>query len=210
MTFRSLSLTARTSVLIAVLALVAGLVHSQDSASKGSTAYKIGVVDRKQVFEGYEKRKTEMGKLQQEVDVLQKKFEEQQDTIEARAKKYQEDKATLSEDERRRTEDEIQEDLKKYRSTFNDAQAEIDRKSKNLVRDIRDEINSTVQAVGTKEDYHLILEGDPNAGQGVLYFSTPLDMTQRVLAELNARYAGQGGAAAKEAAPEKKGSSSKK
>ena len=82
--------------------------------------------------------------------------------------------------------------ITRYKAEFKRAQEDIDRQEKKLLRDLLEDIHLAIQEIGLKNDYHLIFESGANnasnlAGRtgGLLYSSTTLNMTQRVIDHLN-------------------------
>lgn len=95
-------------------------------------------------------------------------------------------------EERRELEETIETAVSRYRKLFELAQEDIDRQEKKLLREVFDEIDVAIQEVGAKQNYHLIFEsgeGNPTSLPGrtgsLLYHSTTLNMTQRVIDHLN-------------------------
>lgn len=194
------ALTALTTLVI----LPTNICFAQDTdtaASKG--AYKIGIVDRKKVFDNYNKQKEEYAKLQNdmksmqaEIDALSKKVQDAKD-------RYEANKNTMPADQREALEQQIRADMVTYKSKYEQLQTEIDTRYAFLVRKIKEEIDEVVREVGAEENYHLILEGDPKSASGVLYYASAIDMTSKILDRLNSRTA-SGQQTSSAAAPNKK------
>lgn len=172
------------SVLVAAFAVlsVPAFVSAQEQG--GSFNYKVGVVDRKKVFDSYVEQKPEYKSLlaekeqmQVQLDALQKKIEGEQDRLEK-------GRDTMEETAAETLEQELQSDVLMYQTEFKRMQTEIDSKFNRLVKNIKEEIDNVVADIAQKDGYDLILEGDPRSGSGVLYFATSIEITSRVSAQL--------------------------
>lgn len=184
-------MTSRRSILAAFAALV---LMCTPALAQDSAAYKIGVVDLKQVFDNYKKQIDEYAKLRIERDTMQKPIDELSKAITADKDKYDKEKDKMGEDAKRALEEKIEAAVTRYKAEFERAQQDIDRKEKKLMRDLFEEIYMAIQEVGAQGDYHLIFEsGDsssvmPGRPGGLLYSSTTLNMTQKVIDHLNGKY----------------------
>ena len=85
------------------------------------------------------------------------------------------------------TQEAIEADFSKYKAAVQQSQEEIDRKEKRLFELIITEIQTAVEEVGAKENYHMIFDGGKNKNNNLLYFSTTLNMTQKVIVHLNTK-----------------------
>jgi len=166
------------------------LVPAARAAQEGMQnppAYRIGVVDRKKVFDAYNKTKTELAALQAEVEGRQQDIDSLSEDITKKKEAYEAGESTMSEEERDALKESIESLYRKYKTEFNRMQAEIDSKHARLIKKIRDEIDEAICQIGVEEDYHLILEGDPKSGTGVLYFNTAIELTGKVIDRLNGK-----------------------
>lgn len=158
--------------------------QDKKTAAVPSGQYKIGVIDRKVVLDGYKKVETEYSKLQEEVDERQKEITKLSDQITADKEKYDEDKDSLSAEEKGEREAEIQNDYRNYQAKLQMQQAEIDSKERLLMKKIFGEIDKAVEKIGDKQGYYLILEGGI-ARSGVIWYSPTIDISQKVVEALN-------------------------
>lgn len=164
------------------------LVAVPDQAFAQDTAYKIGVVNVKDVFDKYERQmheyellQTEKDKKQAKIDILSEKITKQKD-------RYDAEKDTLSDEEIEKLEEEIESDYSRYKSEFKRLQEDIDRREKKLLEAVFEDIHTALQEVGLRDNYHLILEGGKSGRAAVLYYSTTMNMTQKVIDHLNEKY----------------------
>lgn len=180
-------------VLTLLLAALVLCVSPGISAENGLThEFKIGVVNTKKVFDNYEKQKLEYEKLRKAKDKAQKPIDELSDQITMDKEHYDAEKDKMDDDERLALEEKIQAALTRYRADFERAQEDINRQENKLLRDVLKDIHLAIQEVGAKYNYHLIFESAPdNASSlaartgGLLYSSTTVNMTQRVIDHLN-------------------------
>ena len=178
--------------LVATIFLAASSTFAAEETSPAS--YKIGVVDMKQVFDSYQKQIDEYAKLRTKRDEMQKPITALGDQITADREKYEKEKAKMAEDAKRALEEKIEGSATKWKAEFERAQQDIDRQEKKLMRDLFEEIYTAIQEVGAQGNYHLVFEsGDsasvmPGRPGGLLYSSTTLNMTQKVVEHLNGKY----------------------
>lgn len=160
----------------------------QAEAKVASGQYKIGVVNVKEVFDSYEKQKNEYRKLEGAKEERQRELDRLFEKIEAAQKRHTEEKDTLSEADLEALEERILSDASLHRAEFKRLQDEIDRKEKKLLESLFQEIDQAISEVGAQGNYHLVLEAGRTGRSGVLYFSTPLNMTQQIIDYLNTKY----------------------
>ena len=154
-------------------------VHAQGSQ------FKIGVVNMKNVFDEYDKQKEKYKELQIEVEKLQEPINQLSDKITENKKKYEDKSSGLSDSERKELQDRIETDFSRYKADVQQSQEEVDRKEKRIFEEVIADIQVAVEEVGAKENYHLIFDGGKNRNNNLLYYSTTLNMTQKVIDHLN-------------------------
>lgn len=182
--------------LIALLTVACTGLHAeaQNGAVSQGSEYRIGVVNIQDVFDAYKRQEDEYETLRKRKDELQQPLDKLSEDLNAAKAKYDEGKETMTQAELISLQDEIQSMLSEYELQFKRAQEEIDRAENRLIRDVFQDINKAVQEVGAKYNYHLVFEGRSDAAAapgrtgGLLYFSTTLNMTQRVIEHLNSNY----------------------
>jgi Skp family chaperone for outer membrane proteins len=157
-------------------------------ATQAQEQFKIGVVDLKEVFDGYEKQKDDYKSLENEMEELQKGIDEMRETLTKAEEEYEAQRDSMTHEEQQAREDAIESDRGKYRAEFTRRQKDLERRQNRVADNILKDIRAAVRELGAAENYHLILEAGKNAPTGVLYFSTTLNMTQKVVDHLNAKY----------------------
>jgi Skp family chaperone for outer membrane proteins len=171
---------------ILVLTLVT-LIAVPYSAHAQDTQYKIGVVDLKKVFDGYEKQAKLYEDLKVERDTLQKPIDALSKSIEVDREKYEKEGKDMPEADRIALKEKIETNFSEYQLKLKQSQEKIDRKEKSIFEEIIMEIQKSVEEVGAKENYHLIFDGAKGRNNSLLYSSTTLNMTQKVIDHLNSK-----------------------
>lgn len=185
---RTQLLIASIITAVACAAFGSNLVHAEDGAAAGG--YKIGVVDQSKVFEEYQKQKDQFSQLEKERKAKEDELQGKIDALDKQLNDYKKKKETMSEDQIDAFETKYKADMRDVKSQKDKYQSEINDKSMKVIRDLREDIRTQIQAIGSKENYHLILDADsdPRAQSSVIYFSTTINLTQRVIDDLNAQY----------------------
>lgn len=177
------------------LAIAILLIHPTQNASAengGGSQYSIGVVNIKAIFDAYQKQKDEYKKLEEARDEAQEPINKLTEQINADRDRYDAEKDTLSPEDLRDLEETIQSALTKYKAEYDRAQEDINRQENKVMRKIFEDIFIAIQEVGLKYNYHLIFDSGeanranlPSRTGALLYHSTTLNMTQRVIDHLN-------------------------
>jgi Skp family chaperone for outer membrane proteins len=148
-----------------------------------SGQYKIGVVNRKAVLEGYKKAKEDYDKLQAEVTALQADLDKEFDQIQKEDEGFNKVKASLAQEEKAEREAAIQSKYRKHEADLKVKQGEIDSKMVLLRKRVLTDINNAVAKIGAEGGYHLIV--DSSGGGGAVYSSPTIDVSPRVIELLN-------------------------
>lgn len=174
---------------VALLGLAALFPLVSSAQDSSGASIKVGVVDRKQVFDSYNKQRDEFAALETEVKGLQGQIDALSQQIEADKDKYEKAKeaGSMSDEQLDELEQKIKSDFRKYQTEFKRLQAEIDSKHARLIKKIKSEIDAVIAEIGVNESFDLVLEGDPKSGAGVLYFSSKIDITSKVVEALNSK-----------------------
>ena len=180
----------RNFLVTAMLSGMAVAAYGQNGveAPESPGGFRIGVVDLKLVFDSYQKQKDQYAQLERERDERQKVIDQLSDRITKAKERYEANKEKMSKEELRALETAIETDYAEYQGKFKQLQQEIDLREKNILESIFEDIREAVRTVGAQQNYHLILEGGESGRSGVLYSSTTLNMTQRVVEFLNSTY----------------------
>jgi Skp family chaperone for outer membrane proteins len=174
-----------------------GIAAGQNTATGASPAaapasttpsgqYKIGVVNRKVVMEGYKKVKGEYEKLQAEVAERQKEIDKLSEKIQGEKEAYEKEKDSLTPAERAERENTIQSEYRQYQAELQTQQADIDSKERLMMKKFFAEIDEVIQKIGAEQGYHLILDGSGRTSAAI-YFSPTIDISQKVVDALNSK-----------------------
>ncbi len=160
------------------------------TAAAQNGSYKVGVVNRVQVFEEYEKQKDEMSTIREEVNSRQAEIDQELQRLESEQGNLQSRLEGMTEDERRDAEEDFIQRIERLQRQRNEAEGEINRKASRVIQDIKQEIDDAVEVIGARDDYHLIFDADdnPRANSPVIYFNATLDITGEVVDYLNTQY----------------------
>jgi outer membrane protein len=169
------------------LTILAAVIAIPATAQDAGGAYKIGVVNMREVFQQYNRQKAEYEKLKQDQEAKQAEIDKISQDITRDKERYEKEKATMSPDAREQLELAINGKLSTYQAEFKKLQDDIDLKERKLLKDLFQEISTAVQEVGQAEQYHLILEAGGDGGNAVLYYATPLNLTSKVVEHLNSK-----------------------
>lgn len=153
------------------------------TAAPAAGQYKIGVVNRKKVLEGYNKVKAEYERLKKEMEDLQKPIDALSTKINGMKEAYDKEKDKLSPEVRSERELEVQKMFSEYQSTLKTNQDLLDAKERQLMKNVLTEVDTAVSKLADKEGYHLILEGSGHAT--AIYYSPTIDVTPKVVEILN-------------------------
>ncbi len=166
--------------------LMSSAIAQESDGAPGSKAYKIGIVDRKLVFDAYEKTKVEYENLQKQVEVKQSTVDKLSKNVEAQKEEYDKKKDTMTDVERAEFENKVKSDYHQYRSELERMQSDIDSMELLVVKKLFAQIDRAISTVGAQGNYHLVLDGTEKETPGsVIYFSTTLNMTQKVIDYIN-------------------------
>jgi outer membrane protein len=184
---RGLKLVIKTTKTLLVATLLftatAGLFHTPALAADEN--YKIAVVDMQTVLASYEKRKAKYDDLQKQVDSLQSGIDKMSKDIEAARKDYEERRATLTDEERVKLETKITNDYANYQNELQKNQRQIDGMEELVLNEVLKDIQEAIEKIATDNSYHLVLNKGKGPRGAVLYASNSIDITPRILEQLN-------------------------
>ena len=176
--------TIKTLLVVALpCMMITGLLSGPAYAQEGD--YKIAVVDMQTVLAKYEKRKTKYEDLQKQVDALQSQIDKMSKDIEAAKADYEKRKDTLSDEELFKLETQIRNDHANYQNELQKSQRQIDGMEELVLKEVLKDIQEVIETVATSGNYHLILNNGKGPRGAVLYASASIDITSKVLVELN-------------------------
>lgn len=157
------------------------------AAAQDAAGYKIGVVDLQEVLANYNKRKAKYDELQREVEARQGKIDVLSKEIEADKARHETMRKSDSPnaDSLRELETQIQKKFAQYKADMEILQREIDQMEEKVLREVVGDVDAALDNIGKTENYHLILNARKGPSGSVVYHSTTIDITGKVLATLN-------------------------
>lgn len=179
---------------VALMTLVNHSFAQNESAAPAAGAaaapgqYKIGIVELQTVMDAYKKQEAEVAKLKSETDKVDADLKAKVEAWQKKQKDFTDKRDTLDQNVARSTEESLHKEYVELQSQTRLAEEQLERRKNLLKRDLLQDIIKTVESIGVRENYHLIMESDPNTRTGVLYFASGLNITQKVVEQLNAQY----------------------
>lgn len=169
---------------VAIALVLGGLMPAAVVSAQDAGGYKIGVVDLQEVLANYNKRKAKYEQLEQEVKTRQAKIDALSNEIEADKKRH-EQMRTSDPEGARELETQIQKKFAQYKADMASLQLEIDQMEEKVLREVVGDVDAALENIGKTENYHLILNARKGPSGSVVYHSTTIDLTAKLLAVLN-------------------------
>ena len=169
----------RTAIVAAILALLwSGTAHAAD--------LKIGVIEPQKVLDGTRNGKKIKDSLQEYVKSRQKIIDVEEEEL----KKIEEDlvkqSAVLSADAKKEKEETFRKRMMEYQRKVAQLNQEVQNKKKEVLDEFNKGLEQIVKGIADKEKLSLVVEkGDNGAGALVVYSHPSLDITDRVIKELD-------------------------
>lgn len=157
------------------------LVRAQESTG----AYKIGVVDVRQVFQSYNRREAQFRELLEKRDAAEAQIVALAEKINSKRRTYEDQKLVASPQTLADLEMQILTDISNLEAERTRLQAEVSLIEDQKLKALNDEIRLAIAEIGQAQGYHLILESGAQTGGPVLYSATPLNLTPAVIDRLN-------------------------
>jgi outer membrane protein len=175
----------RASVLLLLSVCVGGCV-----VSAGAAELKIGLVDSQKIFEGTNRGKKIKEMLADYIQARQRVIASE----EAELKKLEGDLVSpaspLSAKAKEEKEQTFKQKMGTYQRRVQELDGEVQTKKREVLGEFTKAIEQVVQAIAEKEKIVLVLEKSGPAGSGgalVLYNQDSLDLTARVIKELDSK-----------------------
>ena len=169
----------RTAIVAAILALLwSGTAYAAD--------LKIGVIEPQKVLDGTRNGKKIKDSLQEYVKSRQKIIDLEEEEL----KKIEEDlvkqSAVLSADAKKEKEETFRKRMMEYQRKVGQLNEEVQNKKKEVLDEFNKGLEQIVKGIADKEKLSLVVEkGDNGAGALVVYSHPSLDITDRVIKELD-------------------------
>lgn len=179
---------SQSIVLVALMAFAAipGVANAQQEATPKTNDLKIGVVNIQKVFEGYDRQKQESAALEVEWEQARTKLEESKKELDAKADELVSGRDSMTAEERQERQDELQQEAIGLEAEASRRKKEFEAKRTALIKKLTADVQEAIQEIGREDNYHLILEANPDNPLAVLYYHTAIDISPKVIIRLNA------------------------
>jgi outer membrane protein len=164
-------------LLIAVLTL--STVPALAWASNGA---KMGYVRVQYLIDNSPQAKEASSKLQKEFRPKKEELQQKKKELQRLQQKLQKEGLTLSDDKRKQLEDRAQRLQREIKRSQKTLQQELNIQRNDAFKGVRQSVQKAVQTVAENEGYDLVV------GQGALYASDAIDITQKVLERMEQQY----------------------
>jgi len=143
-------------------------------------AMKIGYVEIRKVFSGYEKAKKAEADFKNEIEAEQKKISQLQDNIKKMQAEFEQKKDILKPEEKAKKEEELKAKVQEYFTLANTTNKNLDAKRQELEEKLLEEIKEEITKYGEKKGFTVILDS-----RMVLFGQTTIDLTGEIINILN-------------------------
>ena len=143
---------------------------------------KIGFVNSDRVLREATVAKAAQTKLEAEFSKRQKEGEDAANKLKAAADKLDKDAPTLSESERNRRQRDLVEQDRELQRKRREFQEDLNQRRNEELASVVERANKVVKSIYETDKYDLILQGDV-----VIFASTRIDITDKVIKSLNAQ-----------------------
>ena len=166
-------------------ALVATVALAGSIPAHAAGELKIGFVDSGKIFEQYEGAKDAQRALERESHEWETRAQTLKDSLQATSEDLESQRLMLSQERLKSREDEVANLRKTYEdyvtSIWGDS-GKLSQRNQELTKPIIDRVNAILHTIAQQEGFSLVLDA---AGGTIVYAAPALDLTDRVLAELN-------------------------
>jgi outer membrane protein len=149
---------------------------------------KIGVANLQRVLETSNSGKFAQEEIKQQKDKMEQELKQKGGEIEEIRKQLERDSMVMSKEKREEKEREVRIKLNDFKSLQKRYRTQLQNLEKKLVNALLRDVSTVVEEIGKKEGYLLIINNT-----GVMYSPGSIDITDRLINELNARHAKKSG-----------------
>jgi outer membrane protein len=149
---------------------------------------KIGVANLQRVLETSNPGKSAQDEIKQQKDKMEQELQQKGGEIEELRKQLERDSMVMSKEKREEKEREVRIKLNDFKSLQKRYRTELQNLEKKLVNELLKNVSNLVEEIGKKEGYLLIINNT-----GVMYSPDSIDLTDRLIKELNDRHAKKSG-----------------
>ncbi|MGD9134023.1 MAG: OmpH family outer membrane protein [Desulfobacterales bacterium] len=175
----------RKSIIIVIVCFsILFWLNSVDAADVA----KIGIANLQKILETSNPGKSAQEEIKKQKDQMEQELKQKGGEIEEVRKQLERESMVMSKEKREEKEREIRIKLNDFKSLQKRYRTELQRLEKKLVNALLKDVSTLVEEIGKKEGYLLIIN---NAG--VMYSPGSIDITDKLIKELNARHAKKSG-----------------
>jgi outer membrane protein len=149
---------------------------------------KIGVANLQRVLETSNPGKSAQEEIKQQKDKMEQELKQKGGEIEELRKQLERDSMVMSKEKREEKEREVRIKLNDFKSLQKRYRTQLQNLEKKLVNELLKNVSNLVEEIGKKEGYLLIINNT-----GVMYSPGSIDITDRLIKELNAQHAKKSG-----------------
>jgi outer membrane protein len=149
---------------------------------------KIGVANLQRVLETSNPGKSAQEEIKQQKDKMEQELKQKGGEIEELRKQLERDSMVMSKEKREEKEREVRIKLNDFKSLQKRYRTQLQNLEKKLVNELLNNVSNLVEEIGKKEGYLLIINNT-----GVMYSPGSIDITDRLIKELNAQHAKKSG-----------------
>ena len=158
-----------------------------DSVNAADVA-KIGVANMQRVLETSNAGKSAQEQIKKQKDQMEQELKQKGGEIEELRKQLERESMVMSKEKREEKDREIRIKLNDFKSLQKRYRTQLQNLEKKLVNQLLKDVSTLVEEIGKKEGYLLIINNT-----GVMYSPGSINITDRLIKELNARYAKKSG-----------------
>jgi outer membrane protein len=173
--------------LLTTTTLLAALLLCFLAASAGAADLKIGFIDSGRIFQEYQGTKEAQTEFNSQVEQWNKDLEAKKQDLQKMQDDYDSQALILSEPKRREKEEDIQKARSELDAFVQDIwgpSGQVAKRNEELTRPIVEKIREVLTTIGRDEGFSIIFDATDG---NVVYADDALDLTDRVIAALNAQ-----------------------
>lgn len=149
---------------------------------------KIGVIEPQKVLEGTKSGKKIKDSLQEYVKTRQKLIDMEEEELKKMEEDLVKQGAVLSAEAKKDKEEKFRQKMVEYQRKVQQLNQEVQVKKKETLDEFNKNLEQVIRGIADKEKITLVVEkGDSGAGTLIVYSHPSLDLTDRVIKELDAK-----------------------
>ena len=154
------------------------------SFSFAADVAKIGIIDLQKILETSDAGKSIQNELKIQKEKMESDLKQKGTEIETIGKRLEREAMVMSKDMREEKEREQRIKINDFKTLQKKYRSELQRLEVQMMNELQDQLKNLVESIGKKEGYLMIINK-----LGVLYAPTSIDITDKVIQQLNAQTA---------------------